>query len=129
MHAHGHPLEVEQSALRRVAAFAARGSPLEQVFEVVTAEASALLDGEPTALMRHDRAGGQSVVVAQTGGLVAVGERFAVSDESLSGRIVRSRRQERVDDLSGSAEDAPTRELGLRGVVAAPVTVYGEFWG
>ncbi len=124
-----HRLGREQAALRRVAALAADGSPLEQVFAAVTGEASALLGSEPTALMRFESGSEESVVVAQTGDLVVVGERFPVLGNGLSARIVRTGREERSGEVGDPLAQAPARFRGLREMVATPVTVFGEVWG
>src|SRR4051794_41685417 len=64
-----------QAALRRIAAVAAAGSPPQTVFGTVTAEASALLDGALVALARFEADADEAVVLAQTGGHVALGGR------------------------------------------------------
>ena len=47
----------EQAALRRAAEVVARGPALEEVFTAVATEASRLLGGRSTALLRHDHGG------------------------------------------------------------------------
>jgi len=79
----GDPVDVQQlaesqAALRRIAAVAAAGSPPETVFDTVTTEASVLLDGALVALTRFEGNGSGAVVVARTGGHVAVGTRLPV---------------------------------------------------
>src|SRR5690349_13468582 len=44
----------EQAALRRVAEIVARGAALDEVFRAVAREASAVLGGSATALLRYD---------------------------------------------------------------------------
>jgi PAS domain S-box-containing protein len=60
-------LAEEQAALRRVATLVARAASPGALFSAVTAEASRLLDGHATALVRYE-AGGAATVVATYGG-------------------------------------------------------------
>ncbi|MDT7555004.1 MAG: hypothetical protein QOI16_3544 [Pseudonocardiales bacterium] len=124
-----HHLAEEHAALRRVAAIAAAGEPPEAVFDAVTAEASALLDGRLTALMRFEGGGSASVVVAQTGGHVSVGARLPVTGHSIAAHMWRSGRTERIDDYTGITGTRMVEDLGLRAAVAVPVTVEGSLWG
>jgi signal transduction histidine kinase len=124
-----HHLAEELAALRRVAAIAAAGEPPEAVFDAVTAEASALLDGRLTALMRFEGGGSASVVVAQTGGHVSVGARLPVTGHSIAAHMWRSGRTERIDDYTGITGTRMVEDLGLRAAVAVPVTVEGSLWG
>ena len=118
-----------QAALRRVASIAAAGEPPGTVFEAVTAEASASLGGALIALTRFEAGGTESVVVAQTGGHVPVGARLHVIGDGVTARMWRSGRAERIDDYTGIAGTAMAEDLGMRAVVAVPVTVDGNLWG
>ncbi|WP_249998346.1 GAF domain-containing protein [Actinoplanes sp. M2I2] len=117
-----------QAALRRVTAIAAAGEPPRAVFEAVTTEVSALLDGGLVALTRYEGGGTDSVVVAQTGGHVAVGARLHLTGDGIATRLWRSGRPERIDDYSVIAATMAAG-LGVRAVVAVPVTVDGSLWG
>ena len=81
-----------QAALRRIAAVAAAGEAPEAVFGTVTAEASVLLGGALVALTRFESDGAPAVVVAQTGGHVALGVRLPVTGDTTLARLWRSGR-------------------------------------
>jgi signal transduction histidine kinase len=122
-------LVASQAALRRVTAIAAEGVPPRTVFEAVTSEASALLDGALVALTKFEGGGTDSVVVAQTGGHVAVGARLHLTADGIATRMWRSGRAERIDDYTGIAATTMATDLGVRAVVAVPVIVDGHLWG
>jgi len=122
-------LVASQAALRRVASIAAAGELPHIVFEAVTSEASALLDGALVALTKFEGNGSDSVVVAQTGGHVPVGARLHLTADGIATRMWRSGRAERVDDYTGIATATMAADLGVRAAVAVPVTVDGSLWG
>ena len=113
--------------VRRVTSIAASGAPPQTVFEAVTYEASVLLGGALIALTRFEGGGTESVVVARTGGHVAVGARLHLSGDGVAHRLWRSGRAERIDDYTAVAGAATAN--GVRAVVAVPVTVEGGLWG
>jgi signal transduction histidine kinase len=122
-------LAESQAALRRIAAVAAAGSPPETVFDTVTAEAAALLGGALVALARFESNRDEAVVLAQTGGHVAVGVRIPVTGETSIARMRRSGRAERVDGYTGGPGTEVIEQLGIRAGVSVPVTVDGALWG
>lgn len=122
-------LVATQAALRRVTAIAAEGVAPPTVFQAVTSEASALLDGALVALTKYEGGGTDSVVVAQTGGHVAVGARLHLTGDGVATRLWKSGRAERIDDYTGIAAETTATSLGVRAVVAVPVTVDGSRWG
>jgi signal transduction histidine kinase len=123
-------LVASQAALRRVAAVVAAGGPAREVFETVTAEASALLGHALTALTKFEGHGTDSIVVAQTGDHVPVGARLHLTDDDgVAARMWRSGRAERIDDYTTVAGTTTATALGVRAVVAVPVTVDGSLWG
>ena len=122
-------LAESQAALRRMAAVAAAGSPPETVFDTVTAEASALLGGALVALARFEPNRDEAVVLAQTGGHVAVGVRIPVAGETTIARMRRSGRAERVDGYTSGPGTEVIEQLGIRAGVSVPVTVDGALWG
>src|SRR4051794_36247787 len=124
-----YQLAESQAALRRIAAVAAAGSPPQTVFGTVTAEASALLDGALVALARFEADADEAVVLAQTGGHVAVGVRIPVTGETSIARMRRSGRAERVDGYTGGPGTEVIERLGIRAGVSVPVTVDGALWG
>ncbi len=117
------------AALRRVTAIVAAGEPPRAVFGAVTAEASALLAGALVALTRYEGNGSDSVVVAQTGDHIPVGARLHLTGDGIAARMWRSGRAERIDDYAGIAADTMAADVGVRAVVAVPVTVDGSLWG
>jgi signal transduction histidine kinase len=123
-----HHLAESQAALRRIAAVAAAGSPPQTVFGTVTAEASALLGGALVALARFET-DDAAVVLAQTGGHVAVGVRIPVTGETSIARMRRSGRTERMDGYVGGPGTEVIEQLGIRAGVSVPVTVDGALWG
>ncbi|MEV4348236.1 GAF domain-containing sensor histidine kinase [Actinoplanes sp. NPDC049596] len=124
-----HRLAAGQAALRRVTSVVAAGGTPQKVFEAVTAEAAALLGGALIALTKFEGQGTDSVVVAQTGDHVPVGARLHLTEEDgVAARMWRSGRAERIDDYAGVTATTAA-ELGVRAVVAVPVTVEGELWG
>jgi signal transduction histidine kinase len=124
-----YQLAESQAALRRIAAVAAAGSPPHTVFGTVTAEASALLDGALVALARFEADADEAVVLAQTGGHVAVGVRIPVAGETSIARMRRSGHAERVDGYPGGPGTEVIEQLGIRAGVSVPVTVDGALWG
>ncbi len=124
-----HRSAAGQIALRRIAAVAAAGSPPQEVFGTVTAEASAALGGALVALTRFERDGAEAVVLAQTGGHVAVGARMPVTGETTLARLWRSGRAERMDGYVGGPGTRLIEQVGVRAGVSVPVTVDGALWG
>ena len=124
-----HQLVEVQAALRRVAAIAAGGEPPEAVFAAVSAEAAAMLGGALVAVTAYERAGTESVVVAQTGDHVPLGARLPVAGAGLPARMWRSCRPERIDDYGAVAAPDLVEKLGVRAAVAVPVLVDGRLWG
>ena len=130
----GDPVDVQQlaesqAALRRIAAVAAAGSPPETVFDTVTSEASVLLGGALVALTRFEGNGSGAVVVARTGGHVAVGARLPVTGETTLARLWRTGRTERMDSYVDGPGTNLIQRLGIRAGVSVPVTVDGALWG
>ncbi|WP_240670467.1 sensor histidine kinase [Actinoplanes solisilvae] len=124
-----HDVARGQAALRRVTSIAAAGEPPETVFGAVTAEASAWLGGALIALTKYEGEGTESVVVAQTGGHVPLGARLHLTGDGVAARMWRSGRAERIDDYTRIAGPPLATDLGVRAVVAVPVTVDGNLWG
>jgi signal transduction histidine kinase len=118
-----------QAALRRIAAVAAAGEAPEAVFGTVTAEASVLLGGALVALTRFESDGAAAVVVAQTGGHVALGVRLPVTGDTTLARLWRSGRAERMDRYARGPGTELIEQLGIRAGVSVPVTVDGALWG
>jgi signal transduction histidine kinase len=122
----------EQAALRRVATLVARAEPPRAVFAAVAQEVGRLLSADLTALTRYD-AGDMLTTVAvwSASGDVELAGLHVPIDDSTIGRLVRDTRAPARMDQSPDA-GAPTQlsaELGIRSLVAAPITVAGRLWG
>jgi signal transduction histidine kinase len=90
----------------------------------VTDEASALLGGRPTALLRYE--GDAAVAVAIRGSPAPPGSRVPAADGTPTGQVQRTGRPLRVDSLEGTALADLARELGVASGVAVPITVGGR---
>jgi signal transduction histidine kinase len=127
-------LLAEQAALRRVATLVARETEPGQLFDCVCEEIGRLLGVESTDITRYEDDGTATVVGTWTAGgepSFPVGSSVPVEGETVSAKLYRSGRPERVDDYAGVAGDlaARLREFGVRSVVGAPVNVAGRLWG
>jgi signal transduction histidine kinase/ketosteroid isomerase-like protein len=120
----------EQAALRHVAELVARGVAPDEVFDVVALEASRLLGGHATALLRY-HPDGDATVVAIRGGAADVGLRVPGAGDGIVPSVLRTCRPARIDryeGVSGSAA-ALAREIGVGAAVGAPIAVAGRVWG
>jgi PAS domain S-box-containing protein len=128
-------LAAEQTALRRVATLVARETPQDEVFEVVTREATLLLGANSGALLCYDEDRAVVRVVGRYSELDTTlfprGTEVPIEGDSLSSRVVRSGQAARLDSYEGlSGEIARlVRASEHRSVVAAPVLVAGRVWG
>ena len=120
-------LAEEQTALRRVAEVVAHGSPLEEVFAAVAAEASALLGNVAAALLRYDAQ--DAVVVASCNSPVPVGLRVPTDGDTGTARARVTGLPVRVDSFEGTTLSDLARSLGVNAAVAVPVIVEGRIWG
>ena len=118
----------EQSALLRVAELVARGAPLQEVFDSVTAEASKLLHGMATALMRYDTPETATVVAAERSP-APVGLRVPGGLGTVAGQARATRATFRVDDFALTDLAEVAAELGVKSSVALPIFVEGDVWG
>ena len=125
----------EQAALRRVATLVACGTPPEQVFAAVAAEAGRLLDADATVMSRYNPDGGATIVGTwtSTGAAlpVPVGFRFGPGGRNTASLVFQTGRPARVDDYAGATGPTaePAREFGVRAAVGVPVMVEGRLWG
>jgi signal transduction histidine kinase len=124
----------EQAALRRVATLVARDTEPGRLFEAVCEEVSRVLGVHNTDIVRFEDDGTATVVGLWNGGgepSFPVGTSVPVEGETVTAKLYRSGRPERVDDYASvDGEFAATfREVGIRSVVGAPVTVAGRLWG
>jgi signal transduction histidine kinase len=127
-------LLAEQAALRRVATMVAGGTPAPALFGRVCEELGALLDVKSTDMIRYEDDGFATVVGTWTGSdtpSFPVGERVPVEGETVTGKLYRSGRPERVDDYDEVEGElaARLREFGIHSVIGAPIHVAGRLWG
>ena len=127
-------LLAEQAALRRVATMVAGCTPGPSLFGRVCEELGQLLDVKSTDMIRYEEDRFATVVGTWTGNdtpSFPVGERIPVEGESVTARLYRSGRPERVNDYDQVEGElaARLREFGIRSVVGAPIYVAGRLWG
>ena len=127
-------LLAEQAALRRVATMVAAGTPAPDLFGLVCEELGELLAVKSTDMIRYEDESFATVVGTWTGNdtpSFPVGERVPVEGETVTAKLYRSGRPERVDDYAEVEGElaARLREFGIRSVVGAPIYVAGRLWG
>jgi signal transduction histidine kinase len=127
-------LLAEQAALRRVATMVAGCTPGPALFDRVCEELGELLAVKSTDMIRYEDDGFATVVGTWTGNetpYFPVGERVPVEGATVTGKLHRSGRPERVDDYDAVEGElaARLREFGIRSVVGAPIYVAGRLWG
>jgi signal transduction histidine kinase len=127
-------LLAEQAALRRVATMVAASTTGPALFEQVCVELGGLFAVKSTDMIRFDDESFATVVASWTGNeapAFPVGERIPVEGESVTAKLYRSGRPERVDDYHGVEGELAERlrEFGFRSVVGAPIFVAGRLWG
>jgi signal transduction histidine kinase len=127
-------LLAEQAALRRVATMVAAGTPAPALFRGVCEELGELLAVKTTDMIRFEDERFATVVAFWTGNdtpSFPVGERVPIEGETVTAKLVRSGRPQRVDDYDDVEGElaAKLREFGIRSVVGAPIFVAGRLWG
>ena len=125
----------EQAALRRVAELVAAGASQPSVFDAVAHEASGLLGGHFTALLRYEP-DGAAVIVAMWGAeavrhVMHVGMRLSEDGDGMVQRVQRSARAQRIDSYEGvpGSNASTARDLALTSGVGAPIITEGRVWG
>jgi signal transduction histidine kinase len=124
----------EQAALRRVATLVARDTEPGRLFDSVCQELGRLLGVDSTDIVRFEDDRTATVVgtwSASDAPSFPVGTSVPVEGETVTAKLYRSGRPERVDDYAGVEGElaATLREFGVRSVVGAPVNVAGRLWG
>jgi signal transduction histidine kinase len=124
----------EQAALRRVATLVARDADSARLFDVVCEELGRVLDVQSTDMVRFEGDGTATVVGTWSGSgapSFPVGTSISVEGDTVTGKLHRSARPERVDDYDGVPGELAERlrSFGVRSVVGAPITVAGRLWG
>ena len=116
----------EQAALRRVATLVARETAPDAVLAAVAREVGGVLRVDATHLGRYER-DGTIVSVAQWGSYsgVPVGARFPLDGDSVSARVLRTRRPARMDSYEHARGviAATVRQTGIRSSIGVPISV------
>jgi len=123
-------LAEQQAALRRVATLVARGAEPAEVYPMAVNELARGLGVEHVTIVGYE--GGEGVVLATRDSAdrptMALGERFPLSGDNLSVRLVRTGEPARIDDyasVKGAIADR-MRSLEVCSGVGAPVIVNGK---
>jgi signal transduction histidine kinase len=124
----------EQAALRRVATLVAGDPHPGRLFEGVCEEVGRVLGVESANIVRFEDDGTQTVVGAWAAGTAPwfpPGANVPLDGETVSGKVRRSRRPQRVDDYAGVRGELVKRlrSVGIKSAVGAPVKVAGRIWG
>jgi len=128
-------LAAEQAALRRVATLVAREPAPDEVFQLVTQEASRLLGGDSGLLLCYAEDHSTGTVVGHYSevptGQFEIGTVLPVEGDSLTSTVPRTGKAGRLEGYEGVSGEIGrrAREGGYRSVVAAPVVVAGRIWG
>jgi len=127
-------LLAEQSALRRVATLVAVDPEPRRLFDSVCLELGRVLGVDSTDMLRYEQDGTATVVGAWTASgapSFPVGTSVPVEGQTVTAKLYRSGRPERVDDYSrvGGELAARLRASGIRSALGAPIKVAGRLWG
>jgi signal transduction histidine kinase len=127
-------LVAEQAALRRVATLVASDLNASRLFDGVCEEVGGVLGVEAANISRFEDDCTQTVVGARgawRAPFFPVGERVPIDGETVTGKLQRSGRPERVDDYSGVRGELVKllRAQGIKSAVGAPIIVAGKTWG
>jgi PAS domain S-box-containing protein len=124
-------LAAEQAALRRVATLVATGASPAEVFSAVASEVERLLGAGVALIARLDPFG--AVVLVASAGIapteVPAGTRVPLDPEMAIGKVLRTGRPARVDDLGRTSRAERSARLGVHCSAAAPIVVEGALWG
>jgi GAF domain-containing protein len=129
--ARARELADEQAALRRVATVVAQGATPDELFSAVAAEVAGIIDIPVVGIQRYEADGTFTVLGTAGETSFAVGSRWPVEEEGITGMILATGRPARRDDYStmpGPLGDA-LREDALVSVVGVPIVVDGSTWG
>jgi signal transduction histidine kinase len=124
-------LLAEQAALRRVATLVAGDPPPGRLFEAVCEEVGRVLGVESANITRFEDDGTQTAVGAWGAPSFPPGENAPLDGETVSGKLFRTGRPQRVDDYAGVRGELVKRlrAMGIKSAVGAPVKVAGRTWG
>lgn len=129
-------LAAQQAALRRVATLVARSADPAEVYTVAVDELAQSLGADHVTLVRFESDDDCVVLAArdrtaqETPGLF-VGERFPLTGDSISARIRKSGRPDRIDDYAAASGPIAARlqGLGVRSGAGTPLIVDGAVRG
>jgi signal transduction histidine kinase len=127
-------LLAEQAALRRVATLVVSDPVPARLFEGVCEEVGRVLSVESVGVIRFEDDGTGTIVgywAADGAPTFQTGERLPLDGETVSAKLRRSARSQRVDvytDVHGDLVKR-LRAAGIASAVGAPVTVAGRTWG
>ncbi|MGI8332532.1 sensor histidine kinase [Actinomadura scrupuli] len=125
----------EQAGLRRVATCVARGVAQPEVFKAVAGEMGHILQARYIGMTRFEPDGMMTIVgnwadQRFSDRLLPLGSQWLIQKGSVSERVWRTGRPERLDRYEGDGEIATwAREKGLRSSVGCPIVVEGRLWG
>jgi signal transduction histidine kinase len=127
-------LLAEHAALRRVAIMVAGGTPAPVLFGRVCEELGQLLPVKSTDMIRFEDERFATVVgswARDDTPAFPVGEHIPVEGETVTAKLYRSGRPERVDDYDDVEGELAERlrAFGFHSVVGAPIYVAGRLWG
>jgi signal transduction histidine kinase len=127
-------LLAEQSALRQVATLVAADPDPRRLFDCVCEQLGRVLAVESTDILRYEHDDTATVVGTWTvngAPTFPVGTSVTVEGQTVTGKLHRSGRPERVDDYRGVHGElaARMRAVGIMTAVGAPITVAGRLWG
>src|SRR5215218_6096530 len=127
-------LLAEQAALRRVATLVARGTEPGALFDLVCEELAGVLGVESTDMLRFEDDTTATVVGLWNLGdapAFPTGTRVSTEGETVTAKLRRTGRPQRVDDYEGVEGELAERlrASGIRSAVGAPIEVAGRLWG
>ena len=127
-------LVAEQAALRRVATMVAGCTAAPALFGRVCEELGELLAVKSTDMIRYEDGRFATVVgswAASGTPSFPVGERIPVEGDTVTAKLYRTGRPERVDDYTYVDGELASRlrDFGILSVVGAPIHVGGRLWG
>lgn len=120
----------EKSELLRVAEIAAAGAGPVDVFAAVVHSASAVLDGQPTTLIRFVDDDVAEVLAFSGAGVPPGGERLVIDPGSVTAQVMRTGRPARIEDYRDAPGNRFANEVaGLHASAGVPIAVDGQLWG
>jgi signal transduction histidine kinase len=129
--ARARELAHEQAALRRVATLVAQGASPDAVFTAVAEEVAGIINTPIVAVFRYESDGTCTTLGVAGETSFAVGSRWPVEEEGISGMILASGRPAQKDDYStmGGPVGEAVREALIVATVGVPIVVEGSIWG